>query len=127
MFKQHLARHKNTLAATILSIMTITAAAADEAKVISVSGKQEQGVWRFDVTIDHTDLGWQDYVNKFRIMSPDGTVLGERPIPLPLIEERPFSRSISQIIIPADVSEIIVQAHEKKGGWGPEFSYTPKP
>jgi len=52
----------------------------DYAQVTMVSARQqENGLWRFDVTLRHNDEGWDHYADAWQVVLPeDGEVLGER-------------------------------------------------
>ena len=66
----------------------------------------------------HEDAGWDHYADKWQVIGPDGTVLGERVLLHPHDDEQPFTRSQSGIVIPAGVKNVIVRAHDKRHGWG---------
>ncbi len=97
-----------------------------DADVLFVRGVQgEDGRWRFDVTVFHTDTGWEDYANGWDILTESGAVLKANPddhftrlLLHPHVEEQPFTRSQSGLVIPEDVARLIVRAHDLVDGWG---------
>ena len=94
------------------------AALAGEADVIEVRASRSAGGWRFDVTVRHADTGWQHYADAWRVVGPDGAVLGARTLLHPHVGEQPFTRSLSGVAIPAGVASVTVEAHDSVHGWG---------
>jgi hypothetical protein len=90
---------------------------ADQPVIKSVSVDREGSHYSFDVTIQHTDTGWDDYVDKWRVLSLDGSVLGERNLAHPHIEEQPFTRSLSGVEIPAGTTMVKIQVSDTVNGW----------
>jgi hypothetical protein len=93
-------------------------ASAGEADVIAAKASRSGGTWRFDVTVRHGDRGWEHYADAWRVVGPDGAVLGTRTLYHPHVNEQPFTRSLSGVAIPAGVTEVTVEAHDKVHGWG---------
>lgn len=86
---------------------------------------EEDGTWTFEVSIDHEDTGADDYANGWDVVTPNGAVIDpEIDTPFthlllhPHVGERPFTRSQSGIVIPTDVTQVIVRAHEIPNGYG---------
>ena len=95
------------------------AAAAGEADVVSAVATQEAaGTWRFDVTVAHADEGWDHYADQWDVLAPDGTVLGTRVLFHPHVEEQPFTRSLSGVVVPASVTTVTVRARDSVHGYG---------
>lgn len=83
------------------------------------------GTWRFDVTVRHPDIGWEDYADGWDVVLPDGTILKVNPADTftrlllhPHETEQPFTRSQSGLAIPEGVSSVRVRAHDLVDGWG---------
>ena len=76
--------------------------------VSATATKQSDGTFRFSVGLKHADTGWDHYANAWRVVAPDGTVLGERTLYHPHVDEQPFIRSLAGVAIPADVTEVEV-------------------
>lgn len=90
-----------------------------EADVVDVKATQSSdGSWRFDVAVLHADAGWDHYANKWAVFAPDGTMLGERVLAHPHDNEQPFTRSQSGIVIPEDIKQVFVRAHDSVHEWG---------
>ena len=90
-----------------------TAAYAGEADVIEVKVRHTAGnSYNFDVTVRHADEGWEHFANKWEVMAPDETVLGTRVLAHPHVDEQPFTRSLSGVKIPENITEVTVRAHD---------------
>jgi hypothetical protein len=104
---------------------TATANAAN-ADVLFVQARQTaKDTWTFNVTVAHPDNGWDDYADGWDVVLPDGTVIKPdagspftRLLLHPHDTEQPFSRSQSGIIIPMDVTQVTVRAHDLVDGFG---------
>ncbi|MFW6294039.1 MAG: hypothetical protein ACOC7V_17200 [Spirochaetota bacterium] len=84
----------------------------DWAQVRSVVAQPESGgTWRFDVTVEHNDEGWDHYADRWQVVHPETfEVYGERILAHPHDNEQPFTRSESGIRIPDDQSSVLVRA-----------------
>ena len=114
---------KPTKTAAIVTFTIVALAAhlalAGQADVMDVKvSLTSGGTYRFDVTINHMDEGWEHYDDTFEIVSPDGRVLGKRVLAHPHVNEQPFTRSLSGVDIPDDIKEVTVRAHDKIHGLG---------
>ena len=78
------------------------------------------GSWRAAVTLAHDDSGWSHYADGWRLVTPDGKVLGHRTLWHPHEQEQPFTRQLSDINIPDHIKTIEVEAHDKVHGWSPD-------
>ncbi len=79
-------------------------------------------VWQFDVTVDHADTGWDHYADAWEVRDTDGTVLGTRKLLHPHENERPFTRSLSGVAIPDDITAVEIFPHDSVHGWGEPFT-----
>ncbi|MCP4416680.1 MAG: hypothetical protein GY805_08660, partial [Chloroflexi bacterium] len=82
-------------------------------------------LWTFNVKVTHPDSGWEDYADGWDVLLPDGTVAKTNPdnsftrlLAHPHETEQPFSRSQSNIPIPAEISTVTVRAHDLVDGFG---------
>ena len=92
---------------------------AGEADVVDVKARQSSdGTWRFDVAVKHGDEGWDHYADKWEVLTPDGELLGERVLLHPHENEQPFTRSQSGIVIPDELTEVVIRAHDSVHEWG---------
>lgn len=106
----------------VLALLILSAGAArgDPPEVLAVEAVATGGGWRFDVTLDHPDTGWDHYADGWRLELPDGTVIGERPLAHPHVTEMPFTRSLSGVALPADVTQVRIRARCNLDGWAAE-------
>ena len=78
---------------------------------------ESPGTYRFEVTVRSADTGWEKYADKWEVQAPDGTVLGERVLAHPHVEEQPFTRTQSGIVIPGEVNRVRVVARDTVEGF----------
>ncbi|MEO9962291.1 MAG: hypothetical protein ABJF07_18540 [Nisaea sp.] len=94
-------------------------AVAGQADVETVSVERAaDGTYSFHVTVSHADTGWDHYANAWSVLAPDGTLLGERVLYHPHVNEQPFTRSLSGVSIPDGISKVIVRARDSQHGEG---------
>jgi len=105
--------------AALLYLAAPVAAAAGEADVVAVKATLAgDGTWRFDVTVEHADTGWDHYADAWEVLAPDGAVLGTRTLLHPHENEQPFTRSLAGVAVPDGITEVIVRAHDSVHGYG---------
>jgi hypothetical protein len=109
--------------ATPTTLPTATSGPADEpvtfADVLFVLATiKPDGSWTFEVTVQHEDTGWEHYADRWEVLTLDGEVLATRVLAHPHVEEQPFTRSQSGIVIPEGVNEVRVRAHDLVHGYG---------
>jgi len=105
------------LAAFLLLLPTV--AVAGEADVVEASARQaSDGTWTITATVRHEDEGWVHFADAFEALAPDGTVLGVRTLAHPHVDEQPFTRSLTGVVIPAEITRIRVRAHDNVHGYG---------
>lgn len=107
---------KNTCCTILLSLFA-TSAFADAPEVVDVTATPSGGSWRFDVTLLHPDTGWDHYADGWEVIDADGNQLGERPLAHPHVNEQPFTRSQSGIVIPDGTTEVYIRARDNVNGW----------
>lgn len=92
---------------------------ASDAEVVDVKITPEGGgSYRFDVTVQHPDTGWEAYADRWEVLAPDGSLLGTRVLAHPHVHEQPFTRSLGGVAIPESVREVTVRARDSVDGWG---------
>ncbi len=94
-----------------------TAVQADPADVVEVTATQTGDSWRFDVTLLHPDTGWDHYADGWEIVDAAGNVLGSRPLAHPHVNEQPFTRSTSGVMIPDGTREVFVRTRCNVDDW----------
>ncbi len=107
------------LSLLLLVLLMPPPAQADRADVLDVRvSKTATEVYSFDVTVRHADDGWNHYANKWDILGPDGSLLGTRVLFHPHVSEQPFTRSLSDVRIPAGTDAVTIRAHDSVHGYG---------
>ena len=79
--------------------------------------RQDGGTWSFDVTLRHPDTGWDHYADAWEVLAPDGTSLGVRELAHPHVDEQPFTRSLSGVVVPDGVDHVTIRARCLVDGW----------
>lgn len=109
----------------VLATLLASATMAGEADVKDATAVKRGDSWTFTVTVAHADTGWDHYADRWDVVAPDGTVLGSRTLYHPHVGEQPFTRSLSGVVIPPEVTKIVIRAHDKVHGLGgEEFTLT---
>jgi len=91
----------------------------DFAQVRGVDARQSGDTWRFSVTVEHNDEGWEHYADVWVVVNPEsGEIYGERVLAHPHETEQPFTRSLSGVSIPGGVSEVLVVSKCNVHGYG---------
>ncbi len=104
----------------LLSGVSIIAFAGDVEIVHARFRHSGDGNWSVDVTLRHADSGWDHYADAWRVVAGDDTVLGTRTLYHPHETEQPFTRSLGGVAIPAAMTTVYVEAHDKVHGWSPQ-------
>ena len=101
----------------LLCALFATSAAADPVSIDRVVATANGDTWRFDVTLSHPDTGWDHYADGWRVLDMDGTELGMRVLHHPHVNEQPFTRSLSGVVIPTGTREVQIEARCSVDGW----------
>ncbi len=89
-----------------------------KADVIAVEATQEAGdVWIFNVTVRHADQDSDHWADYWIVRTREGKELGRRVLLHSHTGEQPFTRD-ERIRIPAGVTVVVVEAHDKVHGLG---------
>jgi hypothetical protein len=102
-------------------LLFASAAYADPPVISNVNVSRDGALWRFDVTISHADKGWDDYADAWRVVDGQGTELGLRELAHPHDGQQTFTRSLSGVRIPDDVTDVGVQVRDTVNGWYPDI------
>ena len=100
------------------ALLLAAPAMADDATIEAATAKRSGDTWTFSVTLSHGDTGWDDYADGWAVYAPDGTELGLRTLYHPHVDEQPFTRSLSGVAVPKDLSEVLIGARTNTDGWG---------
>jgi hypothetical protein len=101
----------------LLVLLAASPAGAEPAVVTTATAIRDGDGWRFDVTLTHPDTGWDHYADAWRVEAPDGTVLGQRDLAHPHVDEQPFTRSLSGVAVPDGLAEVVIRARCNTDGW----------
>lgn len=85
--------------------------------VAAVAELQGDGSWRFTVSVSSADTGWEKYADAWEVRSVDGRLPGTRQLTHPHETEQPFTRSLTGVAIPADITEVVVAARDSVLGF----------
>ena len=118
-------RHKEPMIRVRIAICTFVialaaaSAMAGEVDVVDVRAVEaSNGSWTFQVTLRHADEGWDHYADAWEILDEKGLVLGIRKLLHPHVDEQPFTRSLSDVVIPDNVRMVTVRGHDSVHGYG---------
>ncbi len=106
--------------AIILGTMAIAMAstvAAGPVEILNVDARQSGGTWTFNVTVAHADTGWENYADGWQVVDADGAELGMRVLAHPHVNEQPFTRSLSGVVIPEGTTEVYIRGRDNVDGW----------
>lgn len=111
------------LTLTIISALGLGAGAAfaGDPQVIRATASRSDMGWRFDVTLRHDDAGWDHYADGWEIVDAVGNRLGYRELYHPHVDEQPFTRSLSGVMVPDGVREVYVRARCSVKNWSGEL------
>ena len=101
----------------ITALLAALPAAADPPEIVAATATRSGDGWTFTVTLRHADTGWDDYADGWRVLAPDGKVLGERVLYHPHVEEQTFTRSLTGVAIPDGTPQVRIEARDSVGGW----------
>jgi hypothetical protein len=84
---------------------------ASEADVIDAEVKRgDDGTFTFNVTVQHADEGWHHYATHWLILDKDEKLIAARKLMHPHVNEKSFTRSLPNVEIPDEVTEVIIGA-----------------
>ena len=68
-------------------------------------------------TVESADTGWDRYADAWEVRTTDGDVLATRALAHPHVDEQPFTRSLTDVEIPAGVTIVEVAARDSVVGF----------
>jgi len=86
--------------------------------VSAVARRTGGGTWEFSVTVSSPYDSDERYADAWRVLAPDGTVLGERILAHPHQDEQPFTRSLGDVDVPPGVRSVTISARDSRNGYG---------
>jgi hypothetical protein len=98
----------------------VTAASEQRHPDVVAVKVQARGADRFDfdVTVSSPYDTAQRYADAFRVSDNGGRVFGERILLHDHADEQPFTRDLHGLSIPPGVRSVVVQARDRKHGYG---------
>ncbi|MEE3327885.1 MAG: hypothetical protein VX252_11165 [Myxococcota bacterium] len=94
-------------------------ALAGEVDILAVEAKPlPNGTWRFDVTVQHEDEGWDHYADGWEVIGPSGKLITRRVLRHPHVGENAFTRSKIGFSIPGHLQWVTVRGHDKIHAYG---------
>jgi hypothetical protein len=75
-------------------------------------------ICNFSVTVRHDDEGWDHFANKWEVLGSGGNLIAVRELAHPHVGEQPFTRTLGNVKVPADISEVVIRAHDSVHGYG---------
>ncbi len=81
--------------------------------------------WTFEVTANHPDVGWSDFMDGWDVVLPDGKKILLAPkdkftrvLAHPHVNQQPVTRTQANIPIPPGTKTVTVRAHDLADGYG---------
>ena len=71
-------------------------------------------IFNIAVTLRHPDTGWDHYASEWIVIA-DEEEIAKRTLYHPHVNEQPFTRSLRDVLIPADVSKVVIKAKCNQG------------
>lgn len=106
------------LLSSLIFLIVCSAANSGDIKILAVDlNNSNNNIWLVKVTLEHTDTGWDHYADSWQIEDEKGNVLGYRLLQHPHVNEQPFTRSLTGVEIPEDITTLYIKAHDKVHGW----------
>lgn len=102
----------------LISTLFATPIKADDAIIEGATARASGSDWTFSVTLRHGDTGWDDYADGWRVVTDAGEVLGTRTLFHPHVNEQPFTRSLSDVVVPEGMTRVFIEARTNTDGWG---------
>ena len=93
---------------------------AEGPEIVDVNVEKASMGWRFEVTIEHPDTGWDHYADGWEVLDSEGNQLGLRVLHHPHVDEQPFTRSLSSVTVPDGTRTVYVRARCSVDGWDRE-------
>lgn len=96
---------------------TTTAEPDGCADVVEATVERSGDSFVVTATVRSADTGWDRYADEWHVRTPDGDVLGTRVLTHPHVDEQPFTRSLTNVEIPASTSSVEIAARDSVVGY----------
>jgi hypothetical protein len=107
-------------ALALAAVLIDGGAHAGEADVLAVEVTAAAEGYRITATVRHADEGWEHYADRFEVTTPAGEILAVRTLYHPHVDEQPFTRSLSGVVVPEGLERVVVRARDSVHGYGGE-------
>jgi len=104
--------------AIAIASFTLSPALAETPVVEAVKAVQSGDSWTISVTLSHPDTGWDHYADGWEVFDLYGNSLGLRVLVHPHVNEQPFTRSLSGVVVPTRIKQILIKSRDNIDGWG---------
>jgi hypothetical protein len=109
---------KNRITLTAFALtLTAASASAEPPEVTGVETSLAGMGWRVEVTVSHPDTGWDHYADGWEVLDVAGNRLGYRELFHPHVDEQPFTRALSNVMIPDGTDEVFIRTRCSREGW----------
>lgn len=71
----------------------------------------------FSVNLEHADEGWNHYADQWDVLTLDNQLLASRVLHHPHVNEQPFTRSLSGVVLPEGLKQVKIRARDSKHGY----------
>jgi hypothetical protein len=116
---QEITMRNSAIKCLLLFFVTYSSTYAGEADVVNVEvRKRGSNLYDFSVTVQHQDSGWDHYANRWELLDEKGRVIGTRTLHHPHVNEQPFTRVLSGLVISAELKTVTVRAHDSVHEYG---------
>lgn len=86
--------------------------------IVDVAVTGSAPTFSFAVTVSSPYDSPERYADAFRVRGEDGTVYGVTELTHDHATEQPFTRSLSGVTLPAEVTSVVVEGRDQANGWG---------
>ena len=101
---------------SVILLLLSSASFAGEVRIVDVRVECPSSC-TFAVTLEHADQGWNHYANQWDVVMLDGKVLKSRVLHHPHVDEQPFTRSLSGVMVPQGVQQVRIRARDTVHGY----------
>lgn len=105
---------------TVICSLLAVPGFADGPRIVEAKAAKSGMGWRISVTLEHPDTGWDHYTDGWEVLDTAGNRLGLRELMHPHVDEQPFTRSLSSVMIPDGERKVIIRARCSIAGWSGE-------
>lgn len=113
----------------LIALLVLAVACADDADppvaddlfpdVLSAAATlADDGTWTIAATLSSPYDTPEQYADAWRVIGPEGTILGVRELLHDHAGEQPFTRSLTGVEIPSGVDTVVIEGRDLANGWG---------